>query len=130
MAAGVEAGGAVFVPNPSGRADQIEHAVALAEALSKNFIHETTILHPALVGPLIVGLTPKPEEVAWANKVMNIFERLEQDGENRAEVDGRVVDIYEYRHARELIEWANACSAKDRGKEHSVANAQSTGKAD
>jgi len=129
MMVGIEAGGAVFVPNPTGRANQSEQAVALAEALRNNYIHETTILHPALVEPLVTGLTPKPEEVAWAKKVVEIFERLEQGGENLAEVDGRVVDIYEYRHAQELIEWANACSAKDRYKERSVAKARSAEKA-
>jgi citrate lyase subunit beta/citryl-CoA lyase len=128
MMTGVEATGAVFVPNPTGKANQSETAVALAEALRNNFIHEATILHPALVAPLVAGLAPKPEEVAWAKKVVAIFEEMEQDGENRTEVEGRVVDIYEYRHAQELIEWTSACSARDRYKEHAVARARSTEK--
>lgn len=124
MAAGVEAMGAPHIPGTSGKVDQKEEGKALAEALRQAHIHENIILHPALVEPLVTGLVPTAEEVAWAKKAITAYEELEQQGESVAEVEGRVVDIYEYRNARELLYWAEACAAKDQRKAKAVARAQ------
>jgi len=125
MAAGVEPIGAPYIPGTSGRVDQKEEGKALAEALRKVHIHENIILHPALVEPLVNGLVPMAEEVAWAKKVIDVYEALEQEGESWREVEGKVVDVYEYRNARELLCWAEACAARDRRKARALARAQS-----
>lgn len=116
MAAGVETVGTPFIPGASGRVNQPDEGVRLARALRAWDVHEAVILHPALVAPLVTGLTPKPGEVRWARKVVATYETLEQEGESVIEIDDKVVDIYEYRRARELLLWAEACATKYRRK--------------
>ncbi len=125
MTAGVETAGAPYIPGASGRVNQADEGAVLARALHAWGVHEAVILHPALVEPLVTGLTPKPGEVRWAKKVIDTFEKLAQEGESVTEVDGKVVDIYEYRQARKLLQWAEACAAKDQYKMRAVAKAQS-----
>ena len=125
MTAGIETAGAPFIPGASGRVNQADEGAILAKALHAWDVHEAIVLHPALVEPLVTGLTPKPGEVRWAKRVVDIYETLEQEGENVAEVDGKVVDIYEYHHARKILRWAEACAVKDRYKIRAVTKAQS-----
>lgn len=125
MAAGVEAMGAPYIPGTSGKVDQKEEGKALADALRQLHIHENIILHPALIEPMVTGLVPTAEEVAWAKKVIDVYEELEQQGESAAEAGGKVVDVYEYQNAQELLRWAEACAAKDQHKARAVARAQS-----
>lgn len=124
MVAGVEAVGLPYIPGASGRVDQAEEGVVLAKALRKLDIHEAIVLHPALVEPLITGLTPTEEEVAWARRAIDVYEELEQEGDSVGEVEGKVVDIYEHRRSLKLLQWAEACAAKDRYKERTVAKAR------
>ena len=125
MAAGVESTGAPYVPGTTGKVGQKEEGEALAQALRKLHVHEAIILHPALVEPMVTGLVPLAEETKWAKNVVAVYEELEHEGEGVTEVKGKVVDIYEYQHARELLCWAEACSAMDRHKARAVAKAQS-----
>lgn len=129
MACGVEAGGSVFVPNTSGRADQSEQAVEQAKALYVSHIYEATVLHPALVEPLVTGLTPKPEDTLWAKKVMDTYEKLVQDGESVTTVGGKTIDIYEYNLAQKLLDWAEKCAAKDALGERAIMKAEAEEKA-
>ena len=124
MAAGLEATGGVFVHNPSGRVDQGEQAVATAAAYHAAYIHQAGSLHPALVQPLVSGLTPTADEVKWAQKVLEVYEKLEHEGESVTVVEGKVVDKYEYELAKSQLEWADACAAKDRFKERALARAK------
>jgi len=124
MAAGIETVGAPYIPGASGRVNQADEGAVLAKALRAWDVHEAVILHPALVEPLVAGLTPKPGEVRWANKVIDTFEMLAQEGESVAEVDGRTVDIYEYHRAQKTLQWAEACATKDRYKMRAATRAQ------
>jgi citrate lyase beta subunit len=125
MTARVETAGAPFMPGASGRVNQADEGTILAKALRAWDVHEAVILHPALVEPLATGLTPKSGEVRWARKVIDAYETLVQEGENVAEIDGKIVDIYEYRRALKILQWAEVCAAKDRYKMKAVAKAQS-----
>jgi citrate lyase subunit beta/citryl-CoA lyase len=125
MVAGVETAGTPYIPGATGRVNQADEGAVLAKALRAWDVHEAVILHPALVEPLITGLTPKPGEVRWARKVIEAYETLVQEGENMAEIDGKMVDIYEYLRAQKLLQWAEACAAKDRYKTKAVAKTQS-----
>lgn len=122
MAVGVEAVGGVFVPNVSGRVDQ--GGVAMAAALHGTYVRETGVLHPALIQPLIDGLTPTVGEMRWARRVLDVWEELQQQGEAMDVVDGKVVDKYEYDWAKDLLQWADACAAKDRCKKRAIARVQ------
>lgn len=125
MTAGIETAGAPFIHGASGRVNQADEGAILAKALRAWDVHEAIVLHPALVEPLITGLTPKPGEVKWAKRVVDVYETLVQEGENVSEIDGKIVDIYEYSRARKILQWAEVCVAKDRYKMKAVAKVQS-----
>jgi citrate lyase subunit beta/citryl-CoA lyase len=125
MALGIEATGGVFVPNPSGRVDQADQAVTQAAALHAAGVHHAGALHPAFIAPLVQGLSPTAEEVAWAHKVVEAFDLLTDEGEAVGSLDGRVIDRYEQDKAKRTLEWAAACAAKDAYKARALARAQS-----
>jgi len=128
MSLGIEATGGVFVPNPSGRVDQSDQAVKQAEALHAAGIHHAGALHPAFIQPLVSGLAPTEDEITWANRVIEEYDRLADAGESIGTLDGKVIDKYEYDFARGTLDWAAACAAKDRYKARALARAQATEK--
>jgi citrate lyase subunit beta/citryl-CoA lyase len=124
MALGIEATGGVFVPNTSGRVDQADQAQKQAAALHAAGVHHAGALHPAFIQPLVTGLSATGDEVAWARRVLETWERLNEEGEALGELDGRVVDRYEAEKARRTLEWAAACAAKDAYKARALTRAQ------
>ncbi|MGH8667061.1 MAG: HpcH/HpaI aldolase/citrate lyase family protein [Burkholderiales bacterium] len=124
MALGIEATGGVFVPNPSGRVDQADQAVTQAAALHAAGIHHAGALHPAFIAPLVSGLSPSADEVAWAHKVVEAFDRLSGEGEAVGTLNGSVIDKYEHEKAKRTLEWAAACAAKDAHKAQALKRAQ------
>ena len=77
MALGIESsGGGVFVANPSGRVDQADQAVAQAAALHTAGIRHAGALHPNFIQPLVSGLSPTADEIAWASKVVEEYDKL------------------------------------------------------
>lgn len=130
MALGIEStGGGVFVPNPSGRVDQADQAIAQAQALHAAGIRHAGALHPNFIQPLVSGLSPTEDELTWAGKVVEEYEKLADTGESVGTFEGKVIDKYEYEAARETLEWAEACAAKDRYKARALARAQAEEKA-
>jgi citrate lyase subunit beta/citryl-CoA lyase len=123
MTLGIEADGGVFVPNTSGRVDQSDQAAAQAAALHAAGIHHAGALHPASIQPLVSGLSPTGEEIAWARKVIEEYENLLDIGESVGMLDGKVVDKYEYESAKRTLDWAAACAAKDRYKANALKRA-------
>ena len=124
MSLGIEATGGVFVPNTSGRVDQSEQAATQAAALHAAGVHHAGALHPASIDPLVKGLTPTIEEVEWARRVIDEYDRLAEAGESIGMLDGKVVDRYENDAALRTLEWAAQCAAKDRYKANALARAQ------
>ncbi|HEX2825015.1 MAG TPA: aldolase/citrate lyase family protein [Burkholderiales bacterium] len=125
MALGIEATGGVFVPNPSGRVDQGDQAATQAAALHAAGIHHAGALHPAFIEPLVKGLSPTGDEIAWARTVIDLYEKLIDEGESIGEIDGKVVDRYEYDSAQRTLKWAAECAAKDAYKANALKRAQS-----
>jgi citrate lyase subunit beta/citryl-CoA lyase len=128
MTLGIEATGGVFTSNTSGRVDQSDQAKKQAEALHAAGIRHAGALHPAYIEPLVSGLSPTAEEVKWANRVIEEYDRLADEGESIGMLDGKVIDKYEYELARETLEWAAECAAKDRYKARAMARAQAAEK--
>ncbi len=124
MALGIEATGGVFVHNESGRVDQSDQAVTQAAALHAAGIHHAGALHPAFIQPLVSGLSPTQDEIAWAHKVIEEFDRLADLGESIGSLDGKVIDKYEYDGAKRTLDWAAACAAKDQYKARTLSRAQ------
>jgi citrate lyase subunit beta/citryl-CoA lyase len=124
MSLGIEATGGVFVHNPTGRVDQSEQAVEQAAALHAAGIHHAGALHPAFIQPLVSGLSPTQDEITWATKVIDEYEKLVDVGESVGMLDARVIDKYEYDMATRTLDWAAACAAKDRSKASALIRAQ------
>lgn len=83
-------------------------------------------LNPAVVEAHNRGLTPTGDDVEDARWVLEQYERLAATGETWMEVEGRVIDRYEAARARDLLDWADACAARDREKAAAVARAKAT----
>lgn len=124
MSLGVEATGGVFVPNTSGRVDQGDQAARQAAALHAAGVHHSGALHPAFIQPLISGLSPTEEEIAWAKTVIEAFDKLTDAGDSVGEIDGKLIDKYEHAMARRTLDWAAACAAKDAYKARALSRAQ------
>jgi citrate lyase subunit beta/citryl-CoA lyase len=124
MALGIEATGGVFVPNTSGRVDQGDQAAKQAAALHAVGIRHAGALHPAFIEPLVTGLSATAAEIAWAKKVIEAYAALVDRGEAVGQLDGKVIDKYEYAAAKDTLDWATACAAKDAYKAQALAAAQ------
>ena len=124
MSLDIESDAGVFMPNTSGRVDQADYASKQAAALHAAGVHHSGALHPNYIKPLVEGLSPTPEEIAWAKKVIDEFDRLTDEGESVGTLDGKVVDKYEYEAAKRMLVWADECAAKDRYKARCMARAQ------
>ena len=124
MSLGIESSGGVFVHNPTGRVDQREDAIKEAEILHAAGVRQITALHPNFIEPLCAGLAPTPDEVTWAQTVLDTYQGLLLAGESMTEVSGKVVDCYEYELALRTLEWGRACQEKDQFKAKALARAQ------
>jgi citrate lyase subunit beta/citryl-CoA lyase len=124
MALGIEATGGVFIPNTSGRVDQGDQASAQAAALHAAGVHHAGALHPNYIQPLVSGLSPTENEIAWARKAIDAYEKLADAGEAVGMLDGKVIDKYEYEAAQRTLDWAAQCAAKDRYKASALARAK------
>lgn len=113
MALGLEYTGSVYMPDTTGNVGNSELTRQRAEANRKVGLRAGSGLHPNTVEPQNIGLTPTPEEVEDANRVLAFFEQIDEQGEVEGDLDGRIVDKYEAARAAELIEWSEACAKKD-----------------
>ena len=122
--AGLEVHSTPYMPNLSGSVSDGEHAFRVAEATRKLGFRMGGGLHPNVVEPQNRGLTPTAEEVAEARRVLELYEEAVALGRTWVEVGGVVVDWYEARRARGLLEWAGLCESRNREKEEAVARAR------
>jgi citrate lyase subunit beta/citryl-CoA lyase len=121
-ALGLEPGISLFMPDTSGSVmDGSERTLARAVAHRKAGSRHGSGLHPNVVAPQNRGLTPPPEEVEEAQRVLAFFRELDERGETQGLLDGKLVDRYEAARAEELIDWAAACAEKDAYKARMVA---------
>jgi citrate lyase subunit beta/citryl-CoA lyase len=115
-----------FIPNTTGSVSDGNRALRQAEASRKAGIRVGGGgLNPAVVDSHNVGFTPTAEEVADAKLVLELHAGVEAQGEAWAELEGRIIDRYEAERARELIEWAEACAARDKEKADAGAQVKS-----
>jgi len=62
-----------------------------------------TCIHPGLVAALNEAFTPKPEEVAYAQKLIEADRQAQAEGRGSFSVDGKMIDIPVIDRARKLI---------------------------
>ena len=116
LALGLERDGSVYMPDTTGNVGDADLALKMAEANRRAGLRSGGGLHPNVVAPQNHGLTPPPEEVEMARRVLEFIGELDREGEVQGELDGRIVDRYEAAKAEELIEWAGLCARRDAEK--------------
>ncbi len=116
MALGLERGGGVYMPDTTGSVGDGDETLVRAQANRKVGFRSGGGLHPNVVQPQNIGLTPTPHEVSEAHRVLALFEEIDARGEVEATLGGRIVDAYEAARAAELVEWADACARRDEEK--------------
>jgi citrate lyase subunit beta/citryl-CoA lyase len=62
-----------------------------------------TCIHPGLVTALNEAFTPKPEEVAYAKKLIEADKKAQAEGRGSFSVDGKMIDIPVIDRARKLL---------------------------
>ena len=115
-ALGLEYTGGVYMPDTTGNVGDTNLTRQRAEANCKAGLRTGSGLHPNTVEPQNIGLTPTPEEVQDAQRILAYFVQLDERGEVEGELDGRLVDKYEAARAAELLEWSALCAQKDARK--------------
>ena len=60
-------------------------------------------IHPSQVGPINEILSPLPEEVEYARRVVTAFDEAEAQGRGATSLDGKMVDIPIVKRARNLL---------------------------
>ena len=114
--------GAPFVANTTGSVSDPDRALRQAEAARKCGFHISGGgLNPAVIESQNAGFTPTEDDVRVAHWVLEQYRRLEGTGETWLEVEGRVIDRYEAARARDTLEWAAACAARNREKAEAMA---------
>ncbi len=113
---------APFVANTTGSVSDPDRALHQAQAMYRCGIHlGGGGLNPAVVEGHTVGLTPSAEDVRDAHWVIEQYDLLAATSDTWREVEGRVIDRYEAARARDTLEWAALCAARDREKAAAVA---------
>ena len=123
-ALGLEVHAAPFTPNITGSVSDPDRALKEAEAAKQCGLRVGGGLHPNVVEPQNRGLSPTEEEVGDAHWVLDQYRSLSGSSDTWTEVQGRVIDKYEAARAQELLEWAELCRERDRGKAEAVDRVQ------
>ena len=116
MALGLERDGGVYMSDTTGNVGNADLALSRARASRNAGLRSGGGLHPNVVAPQNEGLTPTPDEIGEAHRILEFYIQLDAAGEVEGELDGRTVDRYEAARAQELIEWAELCANRDAEK--------------
>lgn len=74
------------------------------------------VFDPSMVQRINEALTPSDAEVEEARRIIGEFSHAFAEGQVYCKVGERTVDMHVVREAKNLLEWARACRAKDGGK--------------
>ena len=112
---------APFVANTTGSVSDGSRALRQAEAARKCGLRlGGGGLNPAVVESHNKGFMPTDEELEDAHRVLELYEQLQGTSDTWREIEGRVIDRYEADRARELIDWAALCKARNEEKAAAV----------
>ena len=70
-----------------------------------------TLIHPTQITPCDQVFSPSEEEVAWARKILEVFEQPENQGKGAVSIDGRMVELVHAEMARKTIAIADVVAA-------------------
>lgn len=90
----------------------IEGLVADAKLVRQMGFQGKLAIHPAQIDPLNEVFTPTPEEIAWAQKIVTVFDDLESKGQAIFQVDGKMIEYPIANRARRIIALADQIAKK------------------
>jgi citrate lyase subunit beta/citryl-CoA lyase len=74
------------------------------------------VIHPSQIEPVNQVFSPTPEEVEYAKKVVKAFKEGEARGLGAVSLDGKMIDIANFRQSEELLSLAEAIAERGREK--------------
>lgn len=90
----------------------IEGLVADAKLVRQMGFQGKLAIHPGQIDPLNEVFTPTPEEIAWAQKIVTVFDDLESKGQAIFQVDGKMIEYPIANRARRIIALADQIAKK------------------
>ena len=75
------------------------------------------LIHPSQIEPVNRVFSPSESEVEYAKKVVEAFQRAEARGLGAISLEGKMIDIANFRQAEELLSLAEAIAQKERRNE-------------
>ena len=69
-------------------------------------------IHPAQLDIINEVFSPAPDEIAYARKIMEAWDKAEAEGRGSLAMDGRMVDVPVVKRAQNLLAFANAIKAQ------------------
>lgn len=82
----------------------LSYVEAEAEAARRDGFSAKAVIHPSHVEPVNRAFTPKPEEVAWARRILYAF--AADPGAGVLKIDGKMIDKPHERAARKIVAMA------------------------
>lgn len=76
------------------------------------------LIHPSQIEPVNRFFSPSESEVEYAKKVVEAFQRAEARGLGAISLEGKMIDIANFRQAEELLSLAEAIVQKERQNEN------------
>ena len=71
-------------------------------------------IHPAQIDTINETFSPNPEDVAYARRVMEAWNRAESDGRGSLDLDGKMVDVPVVKRAQNLLALVEAINQQSR----------------
>jgi len=90
----------------------IEGLVADANAVRQMGFQGKLAIHPGQIEPLNEVFSPTPEEIAWATKIVAVFDESEAKGQAIFQVDGKMIEYPIANRARRIIALADQIAKK------------------
>lgn len=91
----------------------IEGLVADAKTVRQMGFQGKLAIHPGQIEPLNEVFTPTPEEMAWAKKIVDVFDESEARGQAVFQVDGKMIEYPIANRARRIIALAEQIAQKN-----------------
>jgi Citrate lyase beta subunit len=76
------------------------------EAKSLGFVGKQ-VIHPSQIPIANEVFSPSKEEIEWARRVVEAYEKAVREGRGAISLDGQLVDHVHYRLARRILDFAN-----------------------
>ena len=92
-------------------ADQ-EGLIREAKAVRQLGFRGKLVIHPSQIEPVNRVFSPSEDEVEYARKVVEAFKEAEAKGVGAISLEGKMIDIANFRQAEELIAWAEAIARR------------------